>query len=133
LWATASQLETSLISRFRQKLWEILQPESFISTRYHGQSNWLVSARDKRHFSDRPLVHVNGSQLDLYILGLATGSTPFLHQQRNNIAFGLDPDCHFFNDGVKLTVMLPDTGNTCALLGLAMGMIVLVRSRLIRR
>jgi hypothetical protein len=37
-----------------------------------------------------------------------------------NIAFGLDPDCHFFNDGVKFTMSVPDGGTTAALLGLTM-------------
>ena len=36
-----------------------------------------------------------------------------------NIAFGLDPDCHFFNDGVKFTMSVPDGGTTAVLLGLA--------------
>jgi hypothetical protein len=36
-----------------------------------------------------------------------------------DIAFGLDPDCHFFNDGVtfKITTTVPDTGTTAILLG----------------
>ena len=37
-----------------------------------------------------------------------------------NIAFGLDPDCHFFNDGVKFTMSVPDGGTTAVLLGLTM-------------
>jgi len=37
-----------------------------------------------------------------------------------NIAFGFDPDCHFFNDGVKFTMTVPDGGTTAVLLGLTM-------------
>ena len=40
-----------------------------------------------------------------------------------DIAFGLDPDCHFFNDGVKFTMTtmsVPDGGTTAVLLGLTM-------------
>jgi VPDSG-CTERM motif len=37
-----------------------------------------------------------------------------------NIAFGLDPDCHFFNDGVKFTMSVPDGGTTAVLLGLTL-------------
>jgi hypothetical protein len=36
-----------------------------------------------------------------------------------NIAFGLDPDCHFFNDGVTFTFSVPEGGTTAILLGLA--------------
>jgi hypothetical protein len=35
-----------------------------------------------------------------------------------DIAFGLDPDCHFFNDGVTFKITtVPDTGTTAILLG----------------
>jgi hypothetical protein len=37
-----------------------------------------------------------------------------------NIAFGLDPDCHFFNDGVTFTMTVPDGGPTALLLGLSL-------------
>ena len=36
----------------------------------------------------------------------------------HNIAFGLDPDCHFFNDGVTFTMNVPEGGTTALLLGL---------------
>ncbi len=38
----------------------------------------------------------------------------------HNIAFGLDPDCHFFNDGVTFTMTVPEGGTTVMLLGLAL-------------
>jgi hypothetical protein len=40
-----------------------------------------------------------------------------------DIAFGLDPDCHFFNNGVTFTMntmSVPDGGTTAVLLGLTM-------------
>jgi hypothetical protein len=40
-----------------------------------------------------------------------------------NIAFGLDPDCHFFNNGVTFamtTATVPEGGTTACLLGLTM-------------
>lgn len=37
----------------------------------------------------------------------------------HNIAFGLDPDCHFFNDGVTFSMSVPEGGTTAVLLGLA--------------
>jgi hypothetical protein len=107
--------------------------DDFISTRYHSQTKWLVSAGT----SDTSLT--NQSFTLTPVTWTYTFSATQLAALRsyitngNNIAFGLDPDCHFFNDGVKLTVILPDTGDTCALLGLAMGMIVVARYRLMRR
>ena len=37
-----------------------------------------------------------------------------------NIAFGLDPDCHYFNDGVTFKMTVPDGGATALLLGLVL-------------
>ena len=37
----------------------------------------------------------------------------------HNIAFGFDPDCHFFNDGVTFTMSVPEGGTTAVLLGLS--------------
>lgn len=34
----------------------------------------------------------------------------------NDLGLGFGPDCHFFDKGVKLTVNVPDAGNTLALL-----------------
>jgi hypothetical protein len=46
-----------------------------------------------------------------------------------NIAFGLDPDCHYFNDGITFTYSTPDGGTTVALLGLGLGVIALARRK----
>jgi hypothetical protein len=107
--------------------------DDFISTRYHGQSNWLVGAGTSDTFlTDQSFTLTAVTWTYTFSPSQLAALRSYI-SNGNNIAFGLDPDCHFYNGGVKLTVMLPDTGNTCALLGLAMGMIVLARSGLIRR
>ena len=44
-----------------------------------------------------------------------------------NIAFGFDPDCHFWNNGVTFTIVtgvkVPDTGTTAGLFGFAFVML----------
>ena len=50
----------------------------------------------------------------------------------HNVAFGLDPDRHFVNNGVSVTLNVPDAV-TCMLLALAMRMILTVRHCLIHR
>jgi hypothetical protein len=37
-----------------------------------------------------------------------------------NIAFGFDPDCHFFNNGVTFNFTVPEGGSTAILLGLVL-------------
>lgn len=43
----------------------------------------------------------------------------------HDIAFGLDPDCHFFNDGVTFTMNVPEGGTTAVLLAVTMVCLVL--------
>jgi hypothetical protein len=40
---------------------------------------------------------------------------------------GFDPDCHYYNDMIELTVVVPDGGATLALLGFGMAGLVAVR------
>jgi hypothetical protein len=47
----------------------------------------------------------------------------------NDIAFGLDPDCHYFNDRVTFTYSTPDAGGTAALLSLALLPIAVARRK----
>jgi hypothetical protein len=37
-----------------------------------------------------------------------------------DFGFGFDPDCHYFNNGITLTVTVPDGGSTLMFLGLAL-------------
>jgi hypothetical protein len=51
-----------------------------------------------------------------------------------NFGFGIDPDCHYYNDRIGLTIRtehrVPDAGSTATLLGLAIAGIGLIRRRL---
>jgi hypothetical protein len=47
-----------------------------------------------------------------------------------NIAFGLDPDCHYFNNGISFKYSTPEGGTTAALLGLSLGALALARRKL---
>jgi hypothetical protein len=53
----------------------------------------------------------------------------------NNFALGFDPDCHFFNNGVQLTLdtRTPDTGNTLTMFGITAALMLCVSSWLNRR
>lgn len=76
----------------------------FLNTRFHNNSNWLVAngtastfLKDKS-FTTAPTTYTytfTGSQLDALEQYIANG---------NNIALGFDPDCHYFNDGIKFTL-----------------------------
>ncbi len=95
--------------------------DDFISTRYHSDPKWLVKAGTGDTFLANPTFTTTGvnysinftpSQLQILSAYIANG---------NDIAFGLDPDCHFFNDGVKFTMTLtpvPEMDALCPIIGL---------------
>ncbi|HEY2157548.1 MAG TPA: PEP-CTERM sorting domain-containing protein [Isosphaeraceae bacterium] len=78
--------------------------DDFANPRYHSQPNWLVAPGTadtfltSKSFTTIPTTFTytfTAAQLqalDAYIL------------DGHNIALGLDPDCHFFDDGVTLTI-----------------------------
>jgi hypothetical protein len=109
--------------------------DDFISTRYHGQSNWLVAAGTSdtfltdRSFTLTPVTWTytfTAAQLAALRTDISNG---------NNFALGFDPDCHFFNNGVQFTLdtRAPDTGNTLAMFGATAALMVCASSRLNRR
>jgi hypothetical protein len=106
--------------------------DDFISTRYNSLSSWLVANGTadtfltNQSFTMTPVswsYTLSASQLADLRSYIANG---------NNFALGLDPDCHFFSDGVKLTMMVPDDADSCALLAIALAGLFLLRYRVTR-
>lgn len=107
--------------------------DDFVSTRYHSDPAWLVanSTADtllgNPSFTTTPGTYTltfNGTQLTALRNYLANG---------NNLAFGLDPDCHYFNDGISFTMNLtpvPEVASFGPVLGL---IAVAASSEILRR
>ncbi len=88
--------------------------DDFISGRYHGSANWLVKSGTgdtflaDKSFTTTPVdysLNFTTSQLQSLAAYVANGG---------DIAMGMDPDCHFFNDGIKLTMTLSSVPETRA-------------------
>lgn len=80
--------------------------DDFISTRYHGDSKWLVKKGTGDTFlADKSFTTTSVNYTYNFT---ASSSRPWPRNIATNgdLAFGLDPDCHFFNDGVKFTMTL---------------------------
>lgn len=78
--------------------------DDFVNTRYHNQSDWLVAAGTARtalfdrSFTTTPITYVynfEAHELAALFAYITNGG---------NFALGFDPDCHFFNDGIKLEI-----------------------------
>jgi hypothetical protein len=100
--------------------------DDFVNTRFHGQSNWLVAAGTAdthlHTYVDIPttpqtlVYNFSASELTAlfnYITGMSSAGS---------FALGFDPDCHFFNDGIKFEIYTSNTATvpepaTMALLG----------------
>ncbi|HEX8560026.1 MAG TPA: PEP-CTERM sorting domain-containing protein [Pyrinomonadaceae bacterium] len=95
--------------------------DDFVDTRYHNRSDWLVASGTSdtfltsRSFTMTPenfVYNFTAPQLQALFAYISNGG---------NFALGLDPDCHFFNDGVTFEIFtgpaaVPEPA-TLALLG----------------
>lgn len=98
-------------------------------------------------FNTNPLVAPGTGNTFLFSRSFSTTATNFVYNftaaqlqvlsayflNGNNIAFGLDPDCHFWNNGIKFEVFTTDTTvpepTTMALLGTGIAGMYLRRRR----
>lgn len=96
--------------------------DDFVDTRYHSQSAWLVAnGTADTHLHTYVNLTTTPSTL-VYNFSASELSALFAYiSNGNNFALGFDPDCHFFNDGIKFEIFtqnnpVPEPA-TMALLG----------------
>lgn len=95
--------------------------DDFLSNRFHSNSNWLVANGTNQLFlADKSFTTTPGT----YTINFTPAQLAILQSyiaNGKNIAFGIDPDCHFFNDGVKFTMNItpvPEMNALFPLIGL---------------
>ena len=78
--------------------------DDFVNNRYHNRSDWLVAGGTadtfltSQSFTTTPrnfVYNFTSTQLGILSAYIMNGS---------NLAFGFDPDCHFFNDGINFEI-----------------------------
>jgi hypothetical protein len=95
--------------------------DDFISTRYHSNSNWLVESGTGDTFLTDQSFTLTPVNWTYTFTGAQIAALRSYISNGHDFALGLDPDCHFFNNGAELTLntrpqSAPDTGNTLAML-----------------
>lgn len=96
--------------------------DDFVNTRYHAQSNWLVANGTADTHLHTYVNLTTTPQTLVYNFSASELTALFAYiSNGNNFALGFDPDCHFFNDGIKFEIFtsantVPEPA-TMALLG----------------
>ncbi len=107
--------------------------DDFISSRYHGSTGWLVKSGTgdtflaDKSFTTTPVdysLNFSPAQLQSLASYIANGK---------DLALGIDPDCHFFNDGIKLTMTLSAVPEAVAIYPLIGLISAVVSTEILRR
>jgi hypothetical protein len=107
--------------------------DDFVSSRYHGNSGWLVAngtgdtfLKDKS-FTNTPTNYTytfTGAQLTALQQYLTNGE---------DIALGFDPDCHYFNDGISFTLNFTPVPEVANMIPITLLLVVAVGLEIRRR
>lgn len=108
--------------------------DDFISTRYHNDPNWLVKNGTADTFLANASFTTTGVNYTLNFTPSQLQALSSYIRNGNDIAFGLDPDCHFYNDGIKFSMTLtpvPEMNALFPIIGLliAVGLTHFLRRR----
>lgn len=78
--------------------------DDFVDTRYHNDPNWLVANGTADTFLTSQSFTTTATNF-VYNFTAAQLNALFVYiSNGGNFALGFDPDCHFFNDGIKLEI-----------------------------
>ena len=89
--------------------------DDFISTRYHNDPNWLVKAGTADTFLADKSFTTTGVNYTYNFTASQLQTLASYIANNSDLAFGLDPDCHFFNDGINFTMTLTPVPEMAAL------------------
>ena len=89
--------------------------DDFINTRYHGDSKWLVKSGTGDTFLADKSFTTTGVNYTYNFTSSQLLTLASYIAKNGDLALGLDPDCHFFNDGIKFTMTLTPVPEMAAL------------------
>lgn len=89
--------------------------DDFISTRYHSDPAWIVKAGTADTFLADPTFTTTGVNYTINFTASQLQTLSAYIANGQDIAFGIDPDCHFFNDGITFTMTLTPVPEMSAL------------------
>ena len=87
--------------------------DDLMSARYHDDRNWLLKAGTADTFLADPSFVTTG--VDYTVTSSQLRTLASYIASNGDLAFGLNPDGHFFNDGIKFTMALTPVPEMAAL------------------
>jgi hypothetical protein len=96
--------------------------DDFVDTRYHNQSGWLVANGTADTFLTAPSFTTTPTNFVYNFTAAQVQALLTYISNDGRFALGFDPDCHFFNDGIKFEIFTSNPATvpepaTMALLG----------------
>lgn len=107
--------------------------DDFVSTRFHSDPNWLVKAGTADTFLADPTFTTTGVNYALNFTASQLQTLSAYIANGKDIAFGLDPDCHFFNDGITFKMTLTPVPEMSALFPLIGLLAAVAFTRILQR
>jgi hypothetical protein len=78
--------------------------DDFKNARFHNSRGWLVAAGTADTFLKDASFTTTATTFTYTFSGASLAALQQYIANGHDIAFGLDPDCHFYNDGVSFTI-----------------------------
>ncbi len=78
--------------------------DDYANTRFHGQSSWLLNSNTADTFLFSRSFGTNGMDYTFEFNASQIAALMAYIANDGRFALGFDPDCHFFNDGIVLSV-----------------------------
>ena len=86
--------------------------DDFVDTRYHNQSGWLVANGTADTFLTAPSFTTTPTNFVYNFTAAQVQALMTYISNDGRFALGFDPDCHFFNDGIKFEIFTSNPAQT---------------------
>jgi hypothetical protein len=95
--------------------------DDFANSRYHNNAGWLVANGTADTLLGNPSFGTSGTNYTINFTSSELAALKAYIANGHDIAFGLDPDCHFFNNGITFAIQttpVPEMSATVPIISL---------------
>jgi hypothetical protein len=108
--------------------------DDFANARYHNNAGWLVANGTADTLLGNPSFGTTGTNYTINFTSSELAALKAYIASGHDIAFGLDPDCHFYNNGITFAIQstpVPEMSATLPIIALlaVAGMLEIRRRR----